>query len=108
MSRMAPFAVLLVVSCATAVMSETAEERTARYFDSVRKNPSLLLAFLEQMPKGGDLHNHMGGAIGPRREKFPPAAACSWMTTKKPASSGNWKKSSKISNCSIDWLRAEG
>jgi len=63
-SRMAPFAVLLVVvSCTTAVMSETAEERTARYLDSVRKNPSLLLAFLEQMPKGGDLHNHMGGAI---------------------------------------------
>lgn len=64
MSRMAPFAVLLViVSCAAAVMSETAEERTARYLDSVRKNPSMLLAFLEQMPKGGDLHNHMGGAI---------------------------------------------
>jgi adenosine deaminase len=63
-SRMAPFAVLLViVSCAAAVMSETAEERTARYFDSVRQNPSLLLAFLEQMPKGGDLHNHMTGAI---------------------------------------------
>lgn len=64
MSRTAPFSVLLViVSCAAAVMPEAAEERTARYLESVRKNPSLLLAFLGEMPKGGDLHNHMGGAI---------------------------------------------
>jgi adenosine deaminase len=36
---------------------------TARYFDSIRRNPSLLLAFLSEMPKGGDLHNHLSGAI---------------------------------------------
>jgi adenosine deaminase len=41
----------------------TAEERTARYFDSVRKQPSLLLPFLREMPKGGDLHNHLAGSI---------------------------------------------
>jgi adenosine deaminase len=45
------------------VTAETAEERTARHLDSVRKDPSLLLAFLEKMPKGGDLHNHLAGAI---------------------------------------------
>jgi adenosine deaminase len=39
------------------------EAATARYFASVRKNPSLLLAFLTQMPKGGDLHNHLSGAV---------------------------------------------
>lgn len=39
------------------------EQRTARYLDSVRSQPSLLLAFLQQMPKGGDLHNHLDGAI---------------------------------------------
>src|SRR5437868_6092360 len=39
------------------------EQRTARYLDAVRHQPSLLLAFVEQMPKGGDLHNHLYGAI---------------------------------------------
>jgi adenosine deaminase len=46
-----------------AAAAETAEERAARRLDSVRKDPSLLLAFLEKMPKGGDLHNHLAGAI---------------------------------------------
>jgi hypothetical protein len=36
---------------------------TARYFTSIRNNRSLLLAFLNEMPKGGDLHNHLSGAI---------------------------------------------
>jgi hypothetical protein len=43
--------------------AQTAEQRTARYFDSVRKQPPLQLAFLREMPKGADLHNHLDGAI---------------------------------------------
>lgn len=43
--------------------AQTAGERTARYLVSIRENPSLLLPFLREMPKGGDLHNHLGGAI---------------------------------------------
>src|SRR6266852_1201749 len=39
------------------------EQRTARRFDSIRPQPSLLLAFLREMPKGGDLHNHLFGPI---------------------------------------------
>ena len=39
------------------------EQRTARYFDSIRKSPPLETAFLLKMPKGGDLHNHLSGAI---------------------------------------------
>ena len=39
------------------------EQRAARYMESVRNQPPLLLAFLRQMPKGGDLHNHLSGAI---------------------------------------------
>jgi adenosine deaminase len=31
--------------------------------DGVRKQPQLLLAFLHDLPKGGDLHNHLDGAI---------------------------------------------
>ena len=41
----------------------SAEQRTARYMESIRQQPSLLLAFLREMPKGGDLHNHLAGAI---------------------------------------------
>lgn len=40
-----------------------AEQRTARYLDEIRDDPPLLGAFLRRMPKGGDLHNHLSGAI---------------------------------------------
>jgi len=39
------------------------EQKTARYFDSVRNQPLLLHDFLQRMPKGGDLHNHLSGAV---------------------------------------------
>ena len=48
---------------ATLAVAQTAEQRTAGYLESVRKQPPLLLAFLHEMPKGGDLHNHLAGAI---------------------------------------------
>ena len=41
----------------------TAEQRTAGYFESIRKSPPKQLAFLLKMPKGADLHNHLSGAI---------------------------------------------
>ena len=41
----------------------TAEQKTARYFESIRNQPLLLHVFLQQMPKGGDLHNHLVGAV---------------------------------------------
>lgn len=43
--------------------AQNVEQRTSRYLDSIRKQPQLLLAFLRDMPKGGDLHNHLDGAI---------------------------------------------
>jgi adenosine deaminase len=43
--------------------SSTPEQRTARNFEAVRKSPPEMLAFLLSMPKGGDLHNHLSGAI---------------------------------------------
>jgi adenosine deaminase len=46
-----------------AVEAETPEQRTARYLESIRNQPSLLLDFLRDMPKGGDLHNHLVGAV---------------------------------------------
>lgn len=40
-----------------------AERRVARYFESIRGKPPRLLAFLREMPKGGDLHTHLTGAV---------------------------------------------
>jgi adenosine deaminase len=51
---------LLLVSLAAAQQSG---DRAGRYLYSIREQPALLRAFLQQMPKGGDLHNHLFGAI---------------------------------------------
>ena len=39
------------------------EQRTAKLFETVRENPADLESFLLRMPKGADLHNHLGGDI---------------------------------------------
>jgi adenosine deaminase len=61
---------LAVVICFLAVLflgpvsqALSTEEKTSEYLESVRHQPGLLLAFLRQMPKGGDLHVHLFGAI---------------------------------------------
>ena len=43
--------------------ADTAEARTASYFDHIRDEPVMLNMFLRGMPKGGDLHNHLSGAV---------------------------------------------
>jgi len=55
--------VLVLASLVTIARAETPEEKASRRLDAVRDQPSLLLAFLRNMPKGGDLHNHLAGAI---------------------------------------------
>jgi len=54
---------LAVFSQAQVAPVQSAEEKAAKYLQSVRHQPGLLLAFLQQMPKGGDLHVHLFGAI---------------------------------------------
>jgi len=61
--RLAARCGLCIVLFSAVAASQTAEQKTARYLDSIRKQPSLLLNFLHDMPKGGDLHNHLTGAI---------------------------------------------
>lgn len=39
------------------------EQRTARHLESIRHQPARLLLFLRDLPKGGDLHNHLSGAV---------------------------------------------
>jgi hypothetical protein len=41
----------------------TPEQRTAKYFESIKHDPVRLRAFLRAFPKGGDLHNHLTGAV---------------------------------------------
>jgi hypothetical protein len=43
--------------------SDPAAERTAKHLESVRENPAALMDFLDRMPKGGDLHHHLTGAV---------------------------------------------
>jgi hypothetical protein len=63
-ARLCVFALTLgALASAVGQKASDAEQRTNRYFDSVRRQPPLLLAFLREMPKGGDLHNHLFGAI---------------------------------------------
>jgi adenosine deaminase len=45
------------------VPPNSAETATARKFSILRHDPLRLRAFLRAMPKGGDLHNHLSGAI---------------------------------------------
>ena len=79
MTRLSPVAVLrwkiswalvVLLSCGLTLSAQSdvksrsnSEQRTATYFESIRKSQPKLLAFLLKMPKGGDLHNHLSGAI---------------------------------------------
>jgi adenosine deaminase len=58
-----PLIVVCLASTALAQSGAGAEQRTARHFESIRRQPSLQLAFLREMPKGGDLHVHLSGAL---------------------------------------------
>jgi adenosine deaminase len=56
-------AVALSASAPAAPASDSAEQRAARFFESIRRSPPEEWAFLREMPKGGDLHNHLSGAV---------------------------------------------
>lgn len=55
--------VLFLFQFGSFALAQTAEQRTATYFESIRNSPPQLEAFLREMPKGGDLHNHLSGAV---------------------------------------------
>lgn len=55
--------VLQAQSASSRNAAGSAEQKTARYFESIRKSPPQELAFLLKMPKGGDLHNHLSGSV---------------------------------------------
>ncbi len=57
-----PITAALLLGCA-GPLSQTPEARTGRYLASIRNQPALLSVFLRQMPKGGELHTHLSGAV---------------------------------------------
>jgi adenosine deaminase len=65
--RIARWILILALGLSPAVaraQSKTnAEERASAHLKAVRSQPLLALAFLREMPKGGELHNHLSGSI---------------------------------------------
>lgn len=46
-----------------AVSAHADEATTSARLESIRRDPVALQMFLQQMPKGGDLHNHLSGTV---------------------------------------------
>ena len=53
----------LATVCAASIPAHADEAGAAELFDRVVAQPARLRVFLQAMPKGGDLHNHLGGDI---------------------------------------------
>ncbi|HEV3156266.1 MAG TPA: hypothetical protein VGZ00_02850 [Candidatus Baltobacteraceae bacterium] len=63
-ARVITVILLLVLSFGARASADPASERaTARYLDAIRTQPLLLRRFMQELPKGGDLHNHGSGAV---------------------------------------------
>ena len=58
--KLFPFVFLVLFPASIALAGEKA---TQIYFSEVRHDSTLLRHFLYSFPKGGDLHNHLDGAI---------------------------------------------
>jgi hypothetical protein len=61
-------AALALAACASppprpAAVPRAPDADAAHYLDAIRDSPPLLEAFLRRFPKGGDLHNHLSGAV---------------------------------------------
>ena len=54
---------LLSLATVSVLAQQTPEARTAQRLEVIRDNPAALRAFLLRMPKGGDLHMHLSGAV---------------------------------------------
>lgn len=62
------FVLLGVMACgdgenSTVSAPESPEQRTAAHFKAIRNNPNDLREFFLSMPKGGDIHHHLTGAV---------------------------------------------
>lgn len=53
----------LTVSVSAWAQSPASEDRAAAWFEAHRGRPPMLRMFLQRMPKGGDIHVHLTGAV---------------------------------------------
>ncbi|MGB0525272.1 MAG: adenosine deaminase [Flammeovirgaceae bacterium] len=76
---------LLIVSNIHGLLAQkqSADElATSTYFESIRSNEALLTAFLNAMPKGGDIHHHFSGSVyGETYLEFVKNASHLWINT---------------------------
>jgi adenosine deaminase len=58
-------AMLVLVGACGKPATEPGENvaRASRFLDSIRNDPGRLHDFVRELPKGGDLHNHLSGAV---------------------------------------------
>ncbi|HEY6330829.1 MAG TPA: adenosine deaminase [Blastocatellia bacterium] len=56
-------ALALLCALSSVVAGQSVERATDRYLNSIRTRPRRLTEFLHRMPKGGDLHMHITGAV---------------------------------------------
>lgn len=66
--RKISWTLIVFLSCGLTLSAQSpqrgaSEQKTASYFESIRKSPPKQMAFLLRMPKGADLHNHLSGSI---------------------------------------------
>jgi len=55
--------ILNVSGCSTKNTEFASQIKTSEYFDKIQHDPSKVRMFLKALPKGGDLHHHLDGAI---------------------------------------------
>lgn len=61
--RVVAAAAALALGAAAGAQESGDEATTAMYLENIRWDTPALVAFLREMPKGGDLHSHMSGAV---------------------------------------------
>lgn len=57
------FVLLLTLQLIFTINAFAGERQTRQYFKKIKNQPSKLRIFLKSFPKGGELHNHIDGAI---------------------------------------------
>jgi len=63
MRRLACLGAVLALVSGPVLADAASETAAAAVFDQVSGNAARLRVFLQAMPKGGDLHNHLGGSV---------------------------------------------
>lgn len=53
---------ILFLFVASSVATTPAETNTSHHLNNIRHDPDLTFQFMQAMPKGGDIHNHVSGA----------------------------------------------